>query len=252
MSERRDLWRSALCDHGPRCRLRRRGICGFAHGLQELRPPDEQYRLYNGVWRDGADRWYGQHMSSRQLHRIAMYWNASAPWERPAWACGLHWLTNNLAATAYPEHPWEFNLWADWDVVCRGRKERVVLFHWMRSGDGLDLWDAFASRWEAFHEASVRGALFSERVWGISQYVSTTSGAPDGMCSRLRCVQCLELCDDDARPCDLCQQCLCAWCIDEHEWRLCDGADAVEFTVGAGKYYAASPPPCGDDLYRFS
>ena len=109
-------------------------------------------------------------MSRRQIHRIRLYWNASSQCERPAWACGPKWLTNNLPATAYPEHPWDFNLWADWDIVRRGRKECVVPFEWStRSSDGPGIWDAFARRWEAIREGALRGVVLPGGLWGAPE-----------------------------------------------------------------------------------
>ena len=69
-----DLERIVLCKHGTACPYRSRDACGFAHALAELLPPREVVYSYKGVWSDGVDRWYGQHLTSSLLlhpaHRI--------------------------------------------------------------------------------------------------------------------------------------------------------------------------------------
>ena len=145
MAMDRGISASQLCEHGVDCPRWRRGACPFAHGLQELRAPDESRGRMPGLWRGGVDRWFGQCMSSRQMARIRRYWNSSPSWERPAWAHGLEWLANNRPATAYPELPWDFNLSADWDFVCRVRGGRVP-FRWSCRRDGLGIWRALTAR----------------------------------------------------------------------------------------------------------
>ena len=63
-SENPDFWRCELCRHGPACGMHRTGNCWFAHSLAELLPPRERDREYVGVWRDGVDRYFGQHMNN--------------------------------------------------------------------------------------------------------------------------------------------------------------------------------------------
>ena len=140
------LWHVQLCLHGPRCIRHERGRCGFAHGLDELMAPDERDAEFLGYWRDGVDRWYGQEMHREQLRRIKMYWSLTPREELPVWAKALDWFIDEGGPTEYPELPWDFGLWADYEAMRMKRKHARRPFQWVVRSDGLDVWTALSER----------------------------------------------------------------------------------------------------------
>ena len=108
-----DLWRCELCRHGPACGRHRTGVCGYAHSLAELLPPRERDREYLGVWRNGVDRYFGQHMNKAQLDRIMFYYNRTPVPERPVWSSCMAWFYQYLDLRMLPELGWDFGLWQD-------------------------------------------------------------------------------------------------------------------------------------------
>ena len=146
-----DLERIVLCKHGKACQYRARGTCGFAHALAELLPPREVVYSYKGSWSDGVDRWYGQHLSKRQIARIREYYKSEADHERPVWAKGLRWFLINQPPKEYLSCPWDFGIWQDLDTVKRCRKSGDCPFrYWLRREDGLGIWTALLARRDAF------------------------------------------------------------------------------------------------------
>ena len=113
MGSAADLWRCELCRHGPACGMHRTGDCGYAHSLAELLPPRERDREYVGVWRNGVDRYFGQHMNKTQLDRIKFYYNRTPVPERPVWSSGMAWFYQHLDLRMLPELGWDFGLWQD-------------------------------------------------------------------------------------------------------------------------------------------
>ena len=107
------LWRIMLCVHGAKCRRHARGVCGFAHGLDELLPPREYDTLYTNCWRDGVDRWYFQQMSAEQLKRIQEVYKVTMPHMRPPWSKGLATYYGGLPLDSFPDCGWDFGIWQD-------------------------------------------------------------------------------------------------------------------------------------------
>ena len=105
-----DLWRCELCRHGAVCGMHRTGACGYGHSLAELLPPRERDREYLGVWRNGVDRYFGQHMNQAQLDRIMFYYNRTPVPERPVWSSCMAWFYQYLDLCMLPELGWDFGL----------------------------------------------------------------------------------------------------------------------------------------------
>ncbi len=126
-----DAWRVALCRHGLECKYLQAQQCSFAHSLRELRPPFEDHILYDQVWRDGVDRWYGQDLTTEQLNRIKWYWQHTPPHQRPAWAWGLYWFQSNEELGFEPKLGEDFGLGADVSLMLSLRSGGQRPFRWM-------------------------------------------------------------------------------------------------------------------------
>ena len=135
-----DLYRCQLCRHGRHCRMGDRGVCGFAHALRELLPPDESRRVYDGVWSDGVHRWYGQAVDWEGVLLFEQYYYSERLCDIPVWAHGLRWYLGS--DSEFDQHlPSDFGLRHDWAVVCMHRKGRRRPFDWAE-----DLWELVETR----------------------------------------------------------------------------------------------------------
>ena len=151
-----NLWRCTLCDHGTNCAMHRRRKCGYAHSLKELMPPNETVVIYNGMWTDGVDRFYGQQMPEYQLDRIRRYWNMTLECEKPTWARCLAWLHGEHALDAFPHCSWDFGIWQDLESLRVTRKEYTLPFSWAVRRDGARLWDLLYQRWHALRSPTAQ------------------------------------------------------------------------------------------------
>ena len=156
-----DLWRCTLCKHGMDCRMHQEGVCGFAHSLGELRPPDERICLYKQFWTDGVDRWYGQCMTEEQVERVLQYVRKTALCDMPTWCQGLMWYVTSAPADAekYRSFPADFNINQDWDSVRMYRKDKHRPFYWCP-----DFWRRVLRRRVAMQQRERQ-----ERMQGITQ-----------------------------------------------------------------------------------
>ena len=119
------------------------GVCGFAHSLKELRPPDERDATYRGVWKDGVDRWYGQCMSEEQMERIAKYISKTAACDIPTWCHALQWYAYGAPDDdeRYASYPDDFSITQNWECVSMYRKDERRPFYW-----APDLWSRIERR----------------------------------------------------------------------------------------------------------
>ena len=103
--------------------------CSFAHRLCELRPPPLKNTKI--LWRGDFDRWLGQRLSDEQISAINVKYDSTPKSEIPTWAVGLKWFLNQEPPDAYPELPWDFNLFGDSAVyrdylqLCEGLWSRL-------------------------------------------------------------------------------------------------------------------------------
>ena len=123
-----DLLCVELCRHGITCKRRKAGSCGYAHALQELRPPDESRRGYGGVWKDGVDRFYGQRMTETQIERVMWYYERTRESDRPMWSHALRWYITR--EDLHSELPADFGIEQDWKSVSMFRKPTARPFCW--------------------------------------------------------------------------------------------------------------------------
>ena len=114
------LWRVKLCRVGPACDL---ADCIHAHSLSELLPPDERYVSSVQAWAEGVDRWYGQQMTSEQLHIIDYYRQVTPIYDLPVWVHGLRFATEPcLTLYLCDEYmTWDYGLSHDLQMLCRCR-----------------------------------------------------------------------------------------------------------------------------------
>ena len=143
----------------------RRGTCGFAHSLGELLPPREVERLYPGVWKDGEDRWYGQHVAKQQGDRIVEYINKAKSWEVPVWAQAFRWFYLDLDIDMLPELGWDFGISQDVDALLRCRRSDRRPFDWAIREDGMRLWELLRRRRDAV-EARAAALTLLGRITG--------------------------------------------------------------------------------------
>ena len=137
-----DLWHCMLCKHGPMCRRHKEHTCEFAHSLSELRPPYERYRKYNGVWKDGVDKWFGQEMAQYDVNRVKWYYDNTPTNAIPMWAHGMKWYHNPHADQAqFDRFPADFGIWEAWLEVRANRKSGRRPFEWAEN-----LWPRIAER----------------------------------------------------------------------------------------------------------
>ena len=136
-------------------------VCGFAHSLGELRPPDERICLYKQFWTDGVDRWYGQCMTEEQFERVLQYVRKTALCDMPTWCQGLMWYVTSAPADAerYRSFPADFNINQDWDSVRMYRKDKHRPFYWCP-----DFWRRVLHRRVAMQQRERQ-----ERMQGITQ-----------------------------------------------------------------------------------
>ena len=123
-----DQYRCQLCQYGLECK---RKVCGFAHRLDELLPPNEQSIELPGVWRNGVHRWYGQRVGETVLKRILDCYMLTPPRERPVWATGCLWFYNRLPSSiSIAELPYDFGVFQDLLVVKMHRASKDWPFSW--------------------------------------------------------------------------------------------------------------------------
>ena len=123
-----DQYRCQLCEYGLECK---RKVCGFAHRLDELLPPNEQSIELPGVWRNGVHRWYGQRVGETVLKRILDCYMLTPPRERPVWATGCLWFYNRLPSSiSIAELPYDFGVFQDLLVVKMHRASKDWPFSW--------------------------------------------------------------------------------------------------------------------------
>ena len=123
-----DQYRCQLCKYGLECK---RKVCGFAHRLDELLPPNEQSIELPGVWRNGVHRWYGQRVGETVLKRILDCYMLTPPRERPVWATGCLWFYNRLPSSiSIAELPYDFGVFQDLLVVKMHRASKDWPFSW--------------------------------------------------------------------------------------------------------------------------
>jgi len=135
----RDLWRTALCRHGPACRY---PGCRFAHHLCDLRRPDESEVCYTVQWERGhIDRFYGQSMPTEQLRRIHMYFVNTPICDLPLWAIGLHLISTRQELVMGFAYSWDFGLEQDFEDLIEARCGRARPFRFWG-----DLWDRLQQR----------------------------------------------------------------------------------------------------------
>ena len=161
--------------------MHRRGTCGYAHSLQELMPPNETLALYNGMWSDGVDRFFGQHMPDYQLARIKRYWDKTPDHERPTWCRCLAWYQGKHALDAFPHCSWDFGIWQDLQSLRVTRKVYKLPFCWAVRGDGVRIWDLLYERWHALRSPAVQNLPLPVFVPdGISAAEGTADNDGDG------------------------------------------------------------------------
>ena len=144
----RDLHRVELCKHGMNCSYNQQGVCAYAHHLYELMPPNESVRAYEGVWKDGVDRFFGQAMSDEQIRRIKTYYERTEKYDRPMWSHALCWFCSNTGSFA--EYPHDFGLEQDWKTVSMFRVHSWKPFQWMPG-----LWDRIEERRQRLQRAAL-------------------------------------------------------------------------------------------------
>ena len=137
-----DFWHCMLCKHGPTCRRLKERTCEFAHSLGELRPPYERNWTYDGVWKDGVDKWFGQAMAQYDVNRVKWYYKNTPANDIPVWAHGVNWYHNPQADQAqFDRFPADFGIEEAWLAVRANRKSGRRPFEWAEN-----LWPRIAER----------------------------------------------------------------------------------------------------------
>ena len=135
--------------------------------------PDERDAEYLGYWRDGVGRWYGQQMHVEQLRRIKMYWSVTPKEDLPVWAKALDWFIDGGGPTEYPDLPWDFGLWSDYEAMRMMRKYSRRPFQWAVRSE-RSRYGRFAG---APHSSSctLRGGVVAEYYCGrgVAEHPST-------------------------------------------------------------------------------
>jgi len=132
-----EKWRTKLCPPGSNCDRR---TCTFAHHVGQLRQPIEVRQLYDEVWADGVDWWFGQTMQQAQLERFLAYYNNTPVTEVPAWAHGLRYVYYGLDHPADRYLMWDFGLTQDAELLV-SRRGGLLPFEYMR-----DVWKILEER----------------------------------------------------------------------------------------------------------
>ena len=163
-----DFWHCMLCKHGPTCRRHQEHTCEFAHSLNELRPPYERYRKYNGVWKDGVDKWFGQEMAQYDVNRVKWYYNITPTNTIPVWAHGMKWYHNPHADQAqFDRFLADFGIWEAWLEVRANRKSGRKPFQWAEN-----LWPRIEER---------KRRLAAKVVSDVSAEEVPSRGSAEGM-----------------------------------------------------------------------
>ena len=152
-----DLLCVELCRHGITCKRRKAGSCGYAHALQELRPPNESRRGYGGVWKDGVDRFYGQRMTETQIERVMWYYERTCESERPMWSHALRWYIKG--EDLYSDLQADFGIDQDWNTVSMFRKHKALPFSWAPR-----FWERISKRSQMLQDDTRQRARVSRRV----------------------------------------------------------------------------------------
>ena len=169
----RDLYRVELCYHCMDCTYNKCGVCSYAHQLSELMPPNESVRVYEGVWKDGVDRFFGQVMSDEQIQRIRVYYERTEPMDRPVWARGLYWYCTRKGS--FEDCPYDFGLEQDWKTVRMFRVYSRQPFQW-----APHLWDRIAQRRERLQYAQslvAPASAIASTLGGMSEDVALPAPA---------------------------------------------------------------------------
>ena len=116
-----DLFRCELCCHGPRCQRYRQGTCGYAHALDDLRPPNETRKPYTRLWRNGVHRWYGQAVTPPAAQLFLWYFERTDKRDIPLWAHGLHWYLSSERNGVRDPYPDDFGIWHDVSALLANR-----------------------------------------------------------------------------------------------------------------------------------
>ena len=115
-------------------------MCGYAHKLKELMPPMEGERTYEGVWKDGVHRWYGQDMPAWSIAMVRKYYINERRCDIPVWAHGLRWYVSE-SQDIDRSLPVDFGIEQDWEVVRMRRTSQVRPFYWAPA-----FWERIADR----------------------------------------------------------------------------------------------------------
>ena len=110
-------------------------------------PPNESVRAYEGVWRDGVDRFFGQAMSDEQIRRIKTYYERTETLDRPMWSRALYWYCTRKGS--FDDCPYDFGLEQDWKTVCMFRVYSRRPFEW-----APQLWDRIEERRKRLKQAA--------------------------------------------------------------------------------------------------
>jgi len=106
----------------------------------QLRQPIEVRQLYDEVWADGVDWWFGQTMQQAQLERFLAYYNNTPVTEVLAWAHGLRYVYYGLDHPADRYLMWDFGLTQDAELLV-SRRGGLLPFEYMR-----DVWKILEER----------------------------------------------------------------------------------------------------------
>ena len=135
------LLKTTLCVHGRGCDY---PDCRFAHGLDELRSPDESRVSFSDQWRlCRVDRFYGQRMSAEQLERIKTYFHGTPTSDLPLWVIGLNLLDTRCECVMGFAYSWDFGLSSDHRELVDRRYDRECPFDTYER-----LWDRLEARRE--------------------------------------------------------------------------------------------------------
>ena len=134
--------RWVLCPAGPLCDV---PGCRAAHGLCELRAPNEAAQLQPDAWTEGVDRWFGQAMRPSQLHLIRGYLGITLVGEVPAWVDGLMLQIGGEEVSHDSLLQWDFGLSLDQEILCANRGGGVPPFETM-----YELWNMLGQRRKRF------------------------------------------------------------------------------------------------------
>ena len=104
--------------------------------------------------------------------------------ELPVWAKALDWFIDGGGPTEYPDQPWDFGLWSDYEAMRMMRKYSRRPFQWAVRSDGKQVWVALQERRTRlralFEAASSRRSIAGE----VSRSIYPREGR---RCSESRC-----------------------------------------------------------------